>query len=786
MILFLKAIRAIWNNKKAYLSCVLLVAIAILMMVSMGSASYALADASERYYKNNRLADVFASVSSLPAGMLSSLHQLEGIDEIQPRLVYDARVRMPGNNKVIWLRLISYDTSYEGISLNYPSVTGRQLTEENDIWIGHAFLDIHGLEIGDSLNIILEGREVTLNIAGLADSPEYVYVVRDPKDLFPDNEAFGIAYISLIDLNILLNKSGNFNDITFKLKNGYTFDDVKAELSAALTPYGLTMLYNKTDQFSYSMLNAEITQLQGMSFAVPILFTAISAMVLFLMLKRIIEQERTQIGTLKAFGYRNWEIMFHYIMYGLVTSLIGGAIGVLLGNMAIGYYVDLFTQYFVLPEIRTGAKPSLAAAGMAVAAFSGIIGAYLGAKSAIKMNPADSMRPPSPPPVRADIMKTLPFLVLLLTSRGRMSIRNIQRSKARSVFIVLGIMFSFGMLAMMSPMMTMVTDMSLSKFEYIEAYDAKLSLIIPSPAEDAVRQAMKLPGVTIAEPLREIPTEIRHSNRKTSAILMGLKPDITLYHIYDDLKKHILPFPDSGIILNTFAANELGIRQGAEVFIKTPYNEDEISVIVRDIVHQNMTSVSYMDYSGVNRMLALPDTADSIMIRTTDMEGVKISLNDTKNVSTIEDTYSAVTNFNQLMNSYSAMTWIVLILGTAIAFAIIYNSSTISLSEKKREYATLRVLGMEIKEVCEISNFEYWLLFAAGCALGIPFGQFLIKIMNLMMSTYIENFSMPEDIPLWAYGLAFLGCMTAVILSNMSAKRTIKKLDMVEVLKERE
>jgi putative ABC transport system permease protein len=786
VILFLKAARAIWNNKKAYLSCVALVAVAVFMMVAMGSASDALADASEHYYKDNRLADVFASVNNLPAGVISGLNQINGIDEAQARLVYDARVRMPGNSKIIWLRLISYDTSYEGTPLNCPNVTGRRLTEPNDIWIGHSFMNNHNLEIGGSLNIIAEGREVTLNIAGLADSPEYVYAVRNPGDLFPDNEAFGIAYISITDLSILLNRIGSYNDLTFKLDNGYAFDDVNKELDTSLAPYGLTALYARKDQFSYTMLDAEITQDRAMSYTMPLIFAAISAVVLFLMLKRVIEQERTQIGTLKTFGYKNREIMTHYITYGLATSLLGGSIGVFLGNLCVKYLVDMYTIYFVLPGIKTSASPRLAVIGMAVAALSGIAGSYLGAKPALKLSPADAMRPQSPPPVKGDIMKTLPFLPLLLTSRGSMSIRNIQRSKARSVFIALGITFSFGILAMMCPMMNMMSDIILSKYTNIESYDAKLSLIKPVPAEDAARQAMKLPGVTIAETLREMPAEFRRGNRKTGSVLTGLTHETTLYHIYDDQDKRILPFPDAGIILNAFTADELGVKRGSEILIKTAYNEDEIPVIVRNIVHQNMTVASYMDSAEINQMLNLPDSVNSIMVRTTDMEGLKSSLDDTKNISAIEDTYSAAANFSQMMNTYSSILWLILILGTAIAFAIIYNSATISLSEKEREYATLRVLGMEIKEVCEISNFEYWLLFTIGCALGVPFGQILLNAMNSMMSGYIENFSMPAKIPLWAYGLAFLGCMTAVILSNMSAKRTIKSLDMVEVLKERE
>jgi len=127
-----------------------------------------------------------------------------------------------------------------------------------------------------------------------------------------------------------------------------------------------------------------------------------------------------------------------------------------------------------------------------------------------------------------------------------------------------------------------------------------------------------------------------------------------------------------------------------------------------------------------------------------------------------------------------------LIFGAVIAFAIIYNSSAISLSEKKREYATLRILGMQIREVSEIQNFEYWLLFTAGCLLGIPFAKLLQTAVQIMFANYIDNFSMPGNLTPWGLGLAFGGCMAAVLFSNFSAKRKIGRLDMVEVLKERE
>jgi putative ABC transport system permease protein len=767
----------------------LLIAAGIYMLVALGASARALSASAARYYKASRLADAFASVSALPAGALSSLTQIDGVDEVQARLTYDARIVALNAEKLIWLRLISYDKSYPGIPLNAPSVTGFELTGEYDVWIGQSFLDTHQLKTGDELTAIVEGRQIPLHIAGGANSPEYVYAVRDPSDMFPDQEAFGIAYVDIHALSLLLNRQNTFNDISFSFENGYTFDGLKQNLNTALAPYGLISLIARKDLFSYNMVNSEIKNDMAMSYSVPILFAGMASIVLYLMLKRIIEQERPQIGTLKTFGYTNFEILAHYIWYGLITGLLGAIVGILLGGVSVKPMLDLYTRYFTLPDMSTDIPPDLIFIALLVALGFGTLGAYAGARPALRLNPAEAMRPPTPPPVKGDIMKQLPFLQWILTSRGSMALRNILRAKARSAFIMAGVMFSFGMLAAMCPMTTMMGDIILSKYSKVEAYDVKLTLKSPQASAGARQEAMKLPGAAMAEPLREIPAEIRMSNRKKSVILMGLRQDTMLYRLYDDEKHSVSRVPEAGIILNQFTADDLGARRGDAVLISTPYNseeDEEISVTVKDIIHQNMTAAAYMDVNAVNAMLHLPDTADSVMIKTADLAGLKTAVNDAKNIRTIEDTYSAIANIKQAMGSYTSITWIIVALGSAIAFAIIYNSSAISLSEKKREYATLRVLGMQVGEVCEILNFEYWILFAAGCLLGIPFAAFLQNSINQMMAGYLDNFSMPTGIPLWGLGAAAGGCMAAVLLSNFSAKGKIRTLDMVEVLKERE
>jgi len=191
-----------------------------------------------------------------------------------------------------------------------------------------------------------------------------------------------------------------------------------------------------------------------------------------------------------------------------------------------------------------------------------------------------------------------------------------------------------------------------------------------------------------------------------------------------------------------------------------------------------------MELSALSALFAIPRTATSVVLDTDNLAYLKEYLKGGRNVATIEDKESTLAKYQVMMEMYTSLYLIMQIMCAAVAFAIIYNTATISLSERKREYATLRVLGMTIDEVCEIMNFEYWVLSVAAMALGVPFALLLNSSVNRMLET--DMMSMPSTLPPEAYLTAVAGCVIVVMISNYSAKRRIGTFDMVEVLKERD
>ena len=191
-----------------------------------------------------------------------------------------------------------------------------------------------------------------------------------------------------------------------------------------------------------------------------------------------------------------------------------------------------------------------------------------------------------------------------------------------------------------------------------------------------------------------------------------------------------------------------------------------------------------MEIGALSALFHMPKTATSIILNTEDPGFLKEYLKNSTTVITVEDKAGMLQRLQDFMGMYSSMYFVMQVMSALVGFAIIYNTSTIALSERKREYATLRVIGLTVEEISGIMRFEYWVLGFFGVMLGVPFSRYLSMAMNAMMET--SGFSMPSTIPLNAYVTGIVGSAAAILLAGWSAKKKIGQFDMVEVLKERD
>lgn len=783
MILLTKAVRAMWSSKKAYIACIMLITIGVFIHNIMGIMIAVFGSAIDRYYEEYRLGDVFAKLRAIPASVLPDLERIEGVEEVNGRYVYDARVMIGESEKFITLRITSVDPTYTGMPVGGVKLSGA-FGSASDLAVGQGFLDSWNLKTGDTLRVIIERREYDLTLCGTAESPEYVYPMKDAASILTDPETFGFAYMPQDGLWALVNQNGIYNDVCLQLDEATAFDSVKSPLEDELSKYGLLALFPRKDHSSVSIVDMEFSTIATMSTAMPVVFMAMAMVVLYLMLKRIIEQERTQIGVLKAFGYSNNTILAHYTLYGAVTGAAGGVLGALMAVGASGTYIDLFRTYFLVPINSYNAPPLLLLRGLGIAVGAGVLGGYFGARRSLKLEPADAMRPEAPKLVTAGFLDRFPFLQAPFNTGGRMALRGIARNKMRSAVIVIGVMFSFALMTFTGAMSSIVDSMMLNMFTKSQRFDAKMTFVNPLPYEAAREAAYRIDGVTLAEGILEMPVELKNRHLSTGVNIIGLDAGSMLYKVYDNKKEENCAPPSDGILLNDALAMKLDAKKGDILYLSSPLLEEDIKLAVSGVAEQNTSIAAYMEISALSELFHLSKTATAAIVKTDDPVSLKQMSDEAKNLSDVQDNKTMYNSYLNFMAPYTSLYFIMWLLSGLVAFAIIYNTSTISLSERKREYATLRVIGMQVKEVGAIMGFEYWVLCVIGMLLGIPFNAFLRQMLSGVFAS--DTFTFPTTVPPFAYASAALGCMLAVFFANRSAVRQIKKFDMVEVLKERE
>jgi len=514
-------------------------------------------------------------------------------------------------------------------------------------------------------------------------------------------------------------------------------------------------------------------------------FVGMAVIILYIMLGRVIQQERMQIGALKAFGFSNRTILGHYLCYGMVIGFVGGTIGVITGLAAADSMTDLFLEYFHLPGLRTSISPSIPITGFLIAIISGALGAFMGVRKILKLLPCEAMRPSAPKSVKSDALKAIGPLRYALSGGGLMAVRNITRSRFRSLFVILGISFSFSLMAMMGSYEHMFNVMMTDQFEQVQVFDLQIVLDQPRSYTEALEAAWRIDTVSHAEVILEIPVELRHNHLRRGAVITALPQNGELYRIFDNSTRQVHPPPTQGFIISQSLADHLEAQRGDMLTFRTAFTGTrEHAAPVIDVISGSSGLAAYIELHSLSSLLDISPSVSSILLNADDTGAIKESLIDGENVSALIDARAALQAYSDYMEAYISMMFMMLFAAMGVAFAIISNTSSISLAERSREYSTMRVLGMSPREIGRVLAFEYRILTIAGIAIGIPLTNVLKEAVYGSMSN--DMFTIPTDTPMASLLLAGAMCIFTVELCSLLSARRIAKFNMVEVLKERE
>lgn len=768
--------RTFWRNKASSLGGICTIALGIFVYISMIDVLYNLDDQLQNYYAENQFAQVFATVSQMPRQNLTRLEEITGIAEADGRLSGDLRLQMPEQNRIISLHVLGYS---EGNSLNQitllpaPGDIG-----ENQIFIGEKMCNVYHFTQQQSITLLLGEREETFTFAGEAREPEYIYTL--PSDgMMPDGSVYDLAVMEEKTLERLLQKENQVTELGFRLQPGYIFSDVQAPLEVALQPYGLQVLTDREHQSSYHMLQSEYSQLQTIGTVLPLIFMLISVFMLYIVLRKLIFQERSRIGTMKAFGFTDTELISAYLKQSVVTGISGAVLGSMLAIPFGIFMYEMYLDYFSLPEASYHSYLSTRLIGLAIGVGTSMAATYLGVREILQVLPAESMRPTEPP-----VKKQLQLGRLGLKPRQKMALQTIYQNKMRSAVIALAIAFPFAMVAVLSSFDSIAKQMYYDQFQDIQTYDLKITLQHYQPPDEIVAAARQLGGVYQAEAMGTFSVQLQHENHKELAALYLLPEDSALFHVMDVRQQYYQPRAD-GLLMNAKVAEKLQVAAGDTVEVSNSWlAADSVKMPVLAVLEESFGGGCYLQMDGCQRYFNTVPLANAVMLRTFDGDQVKEQLLESGRVISMTDAAQTLAGYEEMMGSMLLMIDLFAGLSVLAGFILIYNILGISLRERRNEFGTLTMLGVSDREIARMIGTEQLIHLLLGLLLGIPFSVALCRLMEHLVAEDI--YTIHVTVAPGSYVLALVTAVFIVIGSTALLVREQLRLDPSELLRERE
>ncbi len=781
-----KLLRDLWHIKGQALAIAMVVAAGIAMLVMYLSTFASLQLTLDTYYDRYRFAEVFASLRRAPASLVDAISEIPGVAEVETRVVADVSLSVEGLSEPAVARLISVPERPSSHLNDLFLRQGRYLEpgRPDEVLVSEGFALARGLEPGDRVSAVLNGRRRSLEIVGIALSPEYVYTIR-PGDLFPDDSRFGIFWMAQPALAAAFDMEGGFNDLSLSLMRDASEPEVIARLDRLLEPYGGLGAIPRSLQLSHWSVTNELAGLKGAGFIVPVVFLAVAIFLLNVVLTRIVSVQREQIAALKALGYSNFDIGLHFVKWSLLVTFGGAVLGIL-GGAWMGQEINrLYAQFFRFPILTYEVSASVVLVAVAVSAAAAVLGARSAVLRAIRLPPAEAMRPEPPANFRRTWVERM-GLGHWLSEPSRMILRNLQRQPLRAAFSVIGISFAGAVMVVGTFSLDAIDWMLDLQFNVSQRQDLTVSFYLPASSR-AFHEIERLEGVLTVEPMRSVPVRLRAGHRSRNLAIQGFvaQPELSRVVRADYRPVHL---PAEGLVMSAKLAELMDIEVGDEVRLEVlDGSRPVVRAQVAQLVDEFMGTAIYMEIGALRRLLHEGDSLSGVTLKVDprSFEELYRRLKATPAVAAVALKRAVLQNFEETIGrNLGLLTFFNILFASIIAIGVIYNSARISLSERGRDLASLRVLGFTRGEISFILLGELALLTAISLPLGLALGRGLAALTVRAYDN--ELYRLPMIVAPRTYGIAALTVVLASLLSGLVVRRRLDHLDLVAVLKTRE
>lgn len=778
--LFRKMLRDYKANFGAFFSVFLLAALAMALFCTFEGHVLSQKVARENYHKECNLSDVWMYGEGFSDDELDTVRNLDFVKDAQLRMsVTGSAPDCDGAQVDIYLeRENLVDTPY------YISGEPFDPTDTDGIWLANAFAKLRNIKVGDDFTIEYNGITFTREVKGLVESAEYEFREADgDADVYLENIA--IVYMS-------------YDAFPIRDYINHMVDKISDEKLAKIMPY-TQMIIVTTDggglaheealaesiDHDYSAivdrksipglarLDSELEQHQSFSYLFVIIFVGIAILVIATSMGRMVEQQRTQIGTMNALGLKRHKIMLHYISFSLVVSVVGVVLGLLVGTLwGSPAVIGMFANWYIVPGLHSVFHPMYLIIAAGIVAVC-VLASYISCRKLLRIKPAEALRPAAPKKGRKCIFERLPFWKKL-SFTSQYNLRDISRAKLRSFMCVIGT--AVGMLLMIYAVgcNELLGSMIEINFNRVTVGEYQIKFSEDAKTENVDDMAEKLDGEVVMMNQVEVAKEKNAPSDKKKKETVTVLEGKNLYNILD-LNNQVKKLTPGTIGISRKLAADLDVKEGDTIYwhlyTKNTWYEAKVGTIYRSLESQG---IAYLreDYEKTGA-----EYTPSFLMTDDKAAKDKADLDYVTGVNSKSEMQAAYESSMEIMNMMVGMMAVFSILMIVV---VLYNSGVLSFHERVKEFATLKVLGLRSSKIRRILSMQNLWLSIIGIIIGAPLGNVSL---NAMINTNGENFDYNLMLAPVDYVIAGIFVMIISMLVSFMFSKRIRKLDMVETLK---
>lgn len=778
--------RDIWRMRLHAAGVVLVLGCGLALFIMAVGMRESLERTREDYYASNAMADLAVSIVRAPNRLEQKLAATPGVAAVETRISGLALLDLPQIVEPASARLVSLPRSGRPRINDLALVRGRwpDPAHGDEVLASEAFANALGLDVGAAIEATMRGRREGLRIVGIANSPEFVFVSA-PGELFPQPERFGVIWMNREALARALDLDGAFNDAVFRLSRGADSERTKDALDDILLPHGSSGIYGRDRMLSDRYLAEEIKQLGTLAAFVPAFFLAVAAFLVNISLGRVIVTERSNIGLMKAFGYSNTAVAWHYAKSALILAGLGAALGAFVGIEFGRGVASMYREYYHFPSLSFSASPMT----FTMACLAGFGAAGIGAVSSVwrsaRLEPAAALAPPQPAAFHR-FGNAIANFNARLDAKSRIIVRRILRFPQRAATTSIGVALAIALLIVARTFPAVMDHLLDVHFGLGNRQDVTLTFFEPREI-GVLNHIERLPGVIYAEPFRAEDVIFQNGRRRVQEGIVGVPYEAHLSRLIGQGGRPFEP-PADGVVLSRSLASKLAAKPGDVVQVEqTRGRRIAATIRVAAIAQPMIGSSAFMEMTDLARMMREPGRISGahVVLDAYEYEAFNRTIKETSALSGASFVSLAERasrkNFDEhvglMLLFYSAF-------AAVMAGGVAFSAARVTLAEQERDLATLRVLGFTRAEVSYVLVGELAVLaivaIPLGCLLGTGLGMWLMCLFQTDMYAFPYVF----DPGGYAFAIIFtLGCVLAAALV---VRQDIDRLDMVGVLKARD